>query len=242
MAILGAEGLGKTGDNLSDFLTGEQVRLLWHPSLSETTPKEAAEIIDRILAGEEELTILCVEGSIINGPHGTGMYDTFDGRPKRDIIHELCAQAEYVIAMGVCAAFGGIPAAPPNPSESCGLQFTNEQPSGLLRPDWRSKAGLPVINISGCPADAKTMIETMSMVLDGAPLELDKFNRPVTVGPCLSDSADKRCGTAEKVGYSCVGCIGAKFPLNKLLFRQVERPKKEPQALPQCEMLFFPAG
>ena len=111
MAILGAEGPGKTGDNLSDFLTSEQVRLLWHPSLSETTPKEAAEIIDRILAGEEELTILCVEGSIINGPHGTGMYDTFDGRPKRDIIRELCAQAEYVIAMGVCSAFGGIPAA-----------------------------------------------------------------------------------------------------------------------------------
>jgi Ni,Fe-hydrogenase I small subunit len=239
MAILGAEGPGKTGDNLSDFLTGEQVRLLWHPSLSETTPKEAAEIIDRILAGEEELTILCVEGSIINGPHGTGMYDTFDGRPKRDIIRELCAQAEYVIAMGACAAFGGIPAAAPNPTESCGLQFTNEQPGGLLVPGWRSKAGLPAINISGCPADAKTMIKTMSMTLGGAPLELDKFNRPATVGPCLSDGANKRCGTAEKVGYSCVGCIGAKFPLNKPLFRQIERPKKEPQALPQYENVIF---
>jgi hydrogenase small subunit len=80
MAILGAEGLGKTGDNLSDFLADNQVRLLWHPSLSETAPKEAAAIFDRILAGEEKLTILCVEGSIINGPHGTGMYDTFQGR------------------------------------------------------------------------------------------------------------------------------------------------------------------
>src|SRR5262245_65242154 len=40
MAILGAEGPGKTGDNLSDFLTGEQVRLLWHPSLSETRSEE----------------------------------------------------------------------------------------------------------------------------------------------------------------------------------------------------------
>src|SRR5215813_633121 len=242
MAILGAEGPGKTGDNLSDFLTSEQVRLLWHPSLSEATPKEAAKIIDRILAGEEELTILCVEGSIINGPQGTGMYDTFDGRPKRDIIRGLCAQAEYVIAMGVCAAFGGIPAAAPNPTESCGLQFTNEQPDGLLSPGWRSKAGLPVINISGCPADAKTMIETMSMILYGAPLELDKFNRPVTVGPCLSDGANKRCGTAEKVGYSCVGCIGAKFPLNKPLFRQTERPKKEHRRSHNTRMLFLPAG
>jgi len=242
MAILGAEGPGKTGDNLSDFLEGGQVRLLWHPSLSETSPKEAAEIIDRILAGEEELTILCVEGSIINGPHGTGMYDTFDGRPKRDIIRALCDKAEHVIAMGVCAAFGGIPAAPPNPTESCGLQFTNEQPTGLLGPEWTSKAGLPVINISGCPADARTMIRTMNLILDGTPLELDKFNRPMTVGPCLSEGLNKRCGTAEKIGYSCVGCIGAKFPLNKSLFRQVERPKKETQALPQSEMVFLLAG
>jgi hydrogenase small subunit len=219
MAILGAEGLGKTGENLSDFLEDEQVRLLWHPSLSETSPKEAARIIDRILAGEEELTILCVEGSIINGPHGTGMYDTFDGRPKRDLIRALCGRAENVIAMGSCAAFGGIPAAPPNPSESCGLQFTNEQPGGLLGTGWRSKSGLPVVNISGCPADARTMIKTMGLILDGAPLELDKFNRPMTVGPCLSDGVSKRCGTAEKVGYSCLGCIGAKFPLNKPLFR-----------------------
>ena len=242
MAILGAQGPGKTGDNLSDFLEGEQVRLLWHPSLSETTPKEATAIINRVLAGEEELTILCVEGSIINGPHGTGMYDTFNGQPKRDLIRALCDQAKYVIAMGTCAAFGGIPAAPPNPSESCGLQFTNEQPGGLLGPEWRSKAGLPVINVSGCPADARTMIETMSLILRGMPLEVDRFNRPVTVVPCLSDGVIKRCGTAEKVGYSCVGCIGAKFPLNKSLLRQVEVPKKELPTIPLSDTIFLNQG
>jgi len=58
----------------------------------------------------------------------------------------------------------------------------------------------------------------------------------------LSDGVNKHCGTAEKIGYSCVGCIAAKFPLNKSLFRQVERPKKESQALPQCEMVFLSTG
>ena len=53
MAILGAEGLGKPGDNLPEFLEDEQARLLWHPSLSEAGPKEATAIFDRILAGEE---------------------------------------------------------------------------------------------------------------------------------------------------------------------------------------------
>ena len=242
MAILGAEGLGKTGDNLPDFLEDEQVRLLWHPSLSEIGPKEAAAVFDRILAGVEKLTTLCVEGSIINGPHGTGMYDTFNERPKRDLVRALCDQADYVIAMGTCAAYGGIPAAPPNPTDSCGLQYTNERPGGLLDPQWRSRAGLPVINVSGCPADARTMIKTMSLLLKGLPLGLDKHNRPTTVTPCLSDGISKRCGTAEKVGYSCVGCIGAKFPLNKPLFHQVEIAKKELPTIPPAEMIFFSQG
>jgi hypothetical protein len=86
------------------------------------------------------------------------------------------------------------------------------------------------------------MIRTMNLILDGTPLELDEFNRPMTVGPCLSEGVHKRCGTAEKIGYFCVGCIGAKFPLNKSLFHKVERPKKEPEARPQCESVFLPAG
>jgi hydrogenase small subunit len=222
MAILGAEGPGKEGDNLLDFLEQNHVRLLWHPSLSLESPKHAEGIIHRIVAGEQKLSLLCVEGSIIHGPGGTGMFDTFEGRPKRDVVRELCECADYVLAMGTCSAFGGIPAAPPNPSESSGLQFQNDRPGGLLGAAWRSQAGLPVLNLTGCPVDAATMIKTMTGLLDGTPVELDAYNRPVTVRPCLSDPIRKRCGTAEKVGYSCYGCIGAKFPMSKAMFRHVE--------------------
>jgi uptake hydrogenase small subunit len=227
MAILGAEGPGKTGDNLFDFLERHHVQLLWHPSLSLESPKALAAIMARILADEQELTLLCVEGSIIHGPHGTGMFDTFDGKPKRDIIRALCHKADYVLAMGTCAAFGGIPAAPPNPTESSGLQFSHEEPGGLLAPQWRSKAGLPVVNLAGCPVDAATMIKTMGWILQGMPLELDTYNRPFLVRPCLSDASPRKCGTAEKVGYSCYGCIGAKFPASKPLFRHVEHLEKD---------------
>jgi Ni,Fe-hydrogenase I small subunit len=72
-------------------------------------------------------------------------YDMFEGRPKRDLVADLCERAEYVLAMGSCAAFGGIPAAPPNPSESTGLQYTNNRPGGLLGPDWRSRRSAPPI-------------------------------------------------------------------------------------------------
>jgi Ni,Fe-hydrogenase I small subunit len=179
------------------------------------------DLIDRIVAGEQELTLLCIEGSIIHGPSGTGMYDSFEGRPKKEIIRALCNRAEYVLAMGSCATFGGIPAAAPNPTESTGLQFKADKPGGLLGPAWRSRGGLPVINLAGCPVDAATMIKTMWWTLQGLPLELDNLNRPFSVQPCLSDGVNRKCGFADKVGYSCFGCIGAKFPLSKPLFRHV---------------------
>jgi Ni,Fe-hydrogenase I small subunit len=219
MAILGAEGRGKRGDTLPDFLEEQGIRLLWHPSISLETPSEVAALIARIVAGEQELTLLCVEGSIIHGPNGTGRYDLFEGRPKRDLVAALCERAEYVLAMGSCASFGGIPAAPPNPSESTGLQYTNAEPGGLLAADWRSRGGLPVVNLSACPVDAATMIGTMRALLDGTGLVLDAAGRPSTQKPCLSDPGEHRCRTADKVGYACYGCIGPRFPLSRPLFR-----------------------
>ena len=223
MAILGLDGPSERGQhNLATFLENERVRLLWHPSLSLESPRELSNIVDSILRGREELTLLCVEGSIIHGPNGTGMFDSFHGKPKKDLISALCSKAEYVLAMGTCAAFGGIPAAPPNPTEASGIQFTLDKPGGLLSPEWRSKSGFPVINLSGCPVDAVTMIATMSSLLKGVPPALDMQNRPSTVRPCLSEGSCRKCGTAEKVGYSCYNCIGARFPINKRLFRHSE--------------------
>src|SRR5262245_23947559 len=82
MSILVVDGTCKESDNILGFIEKYNIELLWHPSLSSESPKEVSKTFDRILAGEQELTLLCIEGSIINGPDGTGMYDTFDGRPK----------------------------------------------------------------------------------------------------------------------------------------------------------------
>jgi hydrogenase small subunit len=138
MAILGAEGPGIGGDNLADFLESSQLQLLWHPSLSLESPKEVEGLIERILAGEQELTLLCVEGSIIHGPDGTGMFDTFCGSRKG---HHRGGSATRRITYWPWgpARLRGIPAAPPNPTESSGLQFRNDRPGGLLSPEWRSR-------------------------------------------------------------------------------------------------------
>ncbi|MEZ4931342.1 MAG: hypothetical protein R2788_04320 [Saprospiraceae bacterium] len=40
----------------------------------------------------------------------------------------------------------------PNPSESTGMQFHKKAKGGFLGQGFKSKGGLPVINIPGCPA------------------------------------------------------------------------------------------
>lgn len=165
--------------NLFEILSTYQIDLLWHPSLSLDSVSELLKKIHKIENNELGLNILCVEGSILTGPDGTGMYDTIHRRPKMDIVQSLCQKADYVIAMGTCASYGGIPAAPPNPTDALGLQYFKDEPGGLLEHDWKSKSGYPVINLAGCPVHPSIMVETLVMILSGVQIELDHIHRPV---------------------------------------------------------------
>jgi hydrogenase small subunit len=135
-------------------------------------------LLDRIVSGAQELGILCVEGSIVTAPRGTGLYDSYKGRARMEIARDLAQQAGAVVAMGTCAGFGGIHAANPNPGDCIGLQFNRAKPGGLLPAEWRSRTGLPVINIAGCPAHPHAMTQTLAALAAGMPLELDALNRP----------------------------------------------------------------
>lgn len=171
--------LNSENPDLLETLENYAIELLWHPSLSVESPLELNNIIDQILDDDKELTFLCIEGAILMGPRGTGKYDSFLGQAKKDIVASLCEKATFVTAMGTCACFGGIVAAPPNPTTAVGLQWSGERPKGLLDPDWRSAGGLPVINIAGCPAHPNTMVQTLiDLTLLGSSLELDDLNRP----------------------------------------------------------------
>ena len=73
----------------------------------------------------------------------------------------LAAVADYTIAVGTCAAYGGITAAGSNPTDACGLQYDGDQSGGLLGAAYRSAQGLPVINIAGCPTHPNWVSETL---------------------------------------------------------------------------------
>ena len=100
----------------------------------------------------------------------------------KDWVSDLAKVATFTVAVGDCATWGGIPATAPNPSESEGLQFLKRAHGGFLGMDYTSKAGLPVINIPGCPAhpDWITQIVVAVATGRGGDLTLDEFQRPKT--------------------------------------------------------------
>lgn len=152
------------------------LNFLWHPSL--TAEHRFGDVLDALLSGREKLDILCIEGSLMTGPNGSGQYDTWKGRAKIDIVRQLAPLASHVVAMGTCAAFGGVHAAGPNPTDCTGLQYLNDQAGGLLGADWRTRHGQPVINVAGCPAHPNTMTRVLAMLAENEPLALDTLNRP----------------------------------------------------------------
>jgi hydrogenase small subunit len=190
--------LGADSPSLETLLAAHGVELLWHPSLSSAAPRDYAALLAKIEAGGQPLDILCIEGSIVTAPRGTGLYDSWRGRAKMDIVRALAAKAGVVVAMGTCASFGGVHAAPPNPADCVGLQWTGAAAGGLFDSAWRSRRGLPVINVAGCPAHPHAMTQTLAWLATGLPLALDELNRPA---PFFSTVVHQGCTRNEYHEY-----------------------------------------
>ena len=163
-------------------LRGFGVNLLWHPSVSEETGAEARAILSKIERGDLALDALCIEGSILHGPDGSGFFNRLagTGRSMLGWTRALAPRARYCVAIGSCAAFGGIPAATPDPTDARGLQYLGSDRGGALGADYVSRSGLPVINISGCAPHPGWIMETLLAlslgVFDRA--DMDSLGRP----------------------------------------------------------------
>ncbi len=158
------------------------VRLLWHPSLSAENGGELLALLDDLIQGRRPLDVLCVEGALLRGPHGSGRFHLLSGtgEPMTAWVQRLAAVATHVVAVGSCAAWGGISAGGSNPTEACGLQYENDQPGGLLGVEFRARGGLPVINVAGCPTHPGWVIDTLMALSAGGfgETDLDALGRP----------------------------------------------------------------
>ncbi len=235
------QGGGCGGDTFS-FLSSEfpdviklfrslEIDLLWHPSLSNISPDNHEQLLDNIVTGRRPLDILLVEGSVICGPAGTGMFHTQDGHPKKEWVYKLASQAQIVIAVGTCASFGGFGS--DDIIESKGLQFSKKKLGGFLGEEFRAKSGQPVINLAGCPCHHDVITEAVISLASGVVFELDKYQRPlewygttVHQGCTRNEYHEYRVEESDFGELGCLffhmGCAGPLVPgsCNKLLWNQ----------------------
>ncbi|MGE5468486.1 MAG: HupU protein [Ignavibacteria bacterium] len=174
--------LGSEIAPLFALLADEGIEILWHPSLSEASAEEAFAIIAECSGGTRALDVLCIEGALLRGPQGSGRFHLMagSGAPMTEWVKLLAERARHVVAIGSCAAFGGIVSAGANPTDACGLQYESNVAGGLLGPDFRAAGGLPVIDVAGCPPHPDWISETLIALARGQLTReaLDEFGRP----------------------------------------------------------------
>ena len=126
-----------------------------------------------------------------------------------------------MVAIGTCATYGGIPAMKNNPTGAMGV-------ADHLGWNWKSSAGLPVVNIPGCPAQPDNMTEVLlylALHLAGrAPVpDLDEALRPRWLFGRTVREGCNRAGFSEQGNFAteygddprCLVKLGCKGPVVK---------------------------
>jgi hydrogenase small subunit len=116
--------------------------------------------------GKLDPFVLVVEGSIPNEKIKKEGYwaglgtDPATGQPitTNEWIDRLAPKATAVMTAGTCSAYGGIHAMEGNPTGCMGL-------ADYLGWDWKSKAGIPIVNVPGCPVQPDNFMETVLYLL-----------------------------------------------------------------------------
>jgi hydrogenase small subunit len=135
-----------------------------NPFLSYENGQEFMKRFHLAAEGRLEPFILVVEGSIPNENNKMEGYwaslgtDTITGQPITtcEWVDRLAPHAWAVVAVGTCAAYGGIHAMEGNPTGCMGL-------ADYLGWQWKSKAGVPIVCVPGCPVNRTTLWRPFSI-------------------------------------------------------------------------------
>ena len=155
----------------------EQISLDYHHTLQAASGAAAEHAREEAMRANAGKYLLVVDGSI---PTGNAGYSTIAGISNVDMLMETAKGAAAIIAVGTCAAYGGLPAALPNP--------TGAVPVSHLIKDK------PVINVPGCPPIPVVITGVLAHFLTfGALPELDELGRPkIFYGESIHDRCYRR--------------------------------------------------
>ena len=197
---------------LDELVPGQQLNLLFHATIMAGQGEPVIEVLKDTEKNRKGGYILVVEGAIPTAENGAyGSIGEKDGKhlTVQQSVEELGKNALLTIALGTCAAYGGIPAAKPNPTLCKGVKEIFDE-KGIET---------VVVNIPGCPMHPDWFVGTISVVLfSGADaLELDKLGRPTLFyGELIHENCPRRADFdkgkfAQKLGEpGCLYMLGCK--------------------------------
>lgn len=140
----------------------DKISLRQHDTIMAAAGHLVEEVYDETVKGGGY--ILIVEGAI---PSADDRFCMVGGRPFRKLVEDAAKNANAVLAVGACSAFGGIPRATPSKGMAVSEALKNAQ------------IDKPVINISTCPVHTDHLVGTILYVLvTGKIPELDSKGRP----------------------------------------------------------------
>ncbi len=183
----------------------------YHETIMAAAGMQAEAARDKVVKELAGKYIAVVEGSIPAGEDGA--YCMIGGRSALDIAREVCGNAAATIAMGTCSAYGGLPAASPNPT---GAMSVAQAVPGVKN----------LIALPACPANAENLTALLVYFLTFKRWPpLDAYNRPTfAYGKSIHDNCERRAhfdagqyveawgDEAHREGY-CLYKMGCKGPV-----------------------------
>jgi len=178
--VLWIQGQGCTGCSVSllnsvdpsiaDVLL-KVISLQFHPTVMASEGETALENLYGIAKEYKGRFSLAIEGAIPTAADGKYCILGEMGHKELsmvDVVKELAPMAGSVLAIGTCAAYGGIPAAEGNVTGATGISAFFKD-NGIKT---------PVVNIPGCPPHPDWIVGSIAHLLTKGIPELDSDGRP----------------------------------------------------------------
>jgi len=174
---------------IDQLVPGVHLNMKFHATIMAGQGDPVIEVMESTAQAQKGEYVFVMEGSVATAEDGA-----FAAVGERDGEHvsiatrveELAENCLAIIALGTCAAYGGLFAASPNPTGCKGVgEFLKER--GIEK---------PIVNVPGCPPHPDWFVGTVaSVLLNGlpGPDDVDDIGRPkVFYGGLIHDNCPRR--------------------------------------------------
>lgn len=139
------------------------ISLDYHETLMVASGHQAEAALESAIKNNRGQYILVVEGSIPT--KDGGVYVKIAGKLGLQMLKDIGGSAAAIVAIGSCAAWGGIPSSGENPTSATGVD-------SIIK-------NKPVVNLPGCPPNPYTLLGTiLQFARTGKLPEMDEQKRP----------------------------------------------------------------